>query len=107
MRKLVFVIALSACADDGGAKAPVAPTNLVVTSVNGGAHLVWTDNSSNEDQFVIKRKTNAGYTDIDMVPFDTSQYHDAIVDAGTTYTYMITAINADGEASSNEVAFTP
>ncbi len=107
MHRLVFVLVLVGCADPVD-QPPAAPTDLSASLVGGGAHLVWSDNSDNEDQFLIMRKTaTTDYAEAGMVPFDTSQFHDAIVVAGTAYTYMITAINGAGEASSNEVTFTP
>lgn len=107
MRTILFVLVLAACSDDGGAP-PAAPTNLGVSNVGGGAHLVWTDNSDNEDEFVVLRKTaTTSYAEVGTVPFDTSQFHDAVVVAGTAYTYVIAARNDAGEASSNEAAFTP
>lgn len=107
MRMLGLLLVVTSCSD-ANTMPPAPPTNLAVSAVGGGAHLVWVDNSDDEDQFVILRKTaSTSYGEVGMVPFDTSQYHDGIVIAGTAYTYMITAINAGGEASSNEVQFTP
>ena len=57
---------------------PAAPSNLVVTSVNGNvANLAWTDNSNNEDAFVIQRIGYSGaFENYKEVP------------AGTTATYV-------------------
>jgi hypothetical protein len=109
MRILIGVLFLAACSSDDGAAPPAAPTNLAVSNLVGGGHLTWADNSDNEDQFVIMRRTAAGATfdDIDMVPFNQTQYHDSSVAAGTTYVYKIAAINAAGETTSNEVMFAP
>lgn len=105
---------LVACADDGGghggggAGAPAAPTGLAAAKLGSGVHLTWTDASDNEIHFMIMRKPQGGaYEDVGMVPFDTAQYHDEPVTAGTTYVYMVMAMNADGESASNEVTFTP
>jgi hypothetical protein len=108
MRTTLLVFLLAACSSDGGSP-PAPPSNLAVSNVAGGGHLTWTDASNNEDQFVIMRRTSTAtaFDDIDTVPFDTAQYHDSSVVAGTTYVYTIAAINADGEATSNEVTFTP
>jgi len=87
---------------------PTAPTNLAVSNVSGGAHLTWTDTSDNEDHFMIMRKTQGGtYDDVGMVTFNTVQYHDSSVTAGMTYVFMVNAMNAAGDASSNEVTFAP
>lgn len=94
--------------DDNGVTAPSAPTNLAASNVGGGAHLTWSDNSDNEEHFMIMRKPVGGtFDEIDMVTFDIAQYHDSSVTAGMTYVYMVMAMNAAGEASSNEVTFTP
>lgn len=111
---LILVMALASLAGcgehhDGNADTPpTAPTNLMVSNVSGGAHLTWTDTASNEDHYMIMRKPMGGaYDDIDMLAFNSTQYHDSSVTAGSTYVYMVTAMNAKGEASSNEVTFTP
>lgn len=108
MRILISLALLAACSDDGGAP-PVAPTNLAVSNVAGGGHLTWVDASGNEDQFIIMRRASTATTfdDIDMVPFNTVQYHDSAVTPGTTYFYQVAATNAAGETASNEVMFTP
>ena len=36
------------------------------------------------------------------LPFDSVTYHDIDVTPGTTYTYRVKAVNAGGEAVSNE-----
>jgi len=56
---------------------------------------------------IMRRPQGGAYDDIDMLAFNTTSYHDASVTAGTTYVYMVTAMNGKGEASSNEVTFTP
>lgn len=117
MRQLLPTILLgflpftSACMEHHGGDAdapPTAPTGLAVSAVSGGAHLTWMDTSSNEDHFMIMRKTEAGtYDDVDMVAFDTTQFHDSSIAAATTYIYKVVAMNGKGEASSNEVTFAP
>lgn len=119
LMSLSFIgLLLSACADDGGdggggggggsTGAPTAPTALSAAKLGSGAHLTWTDASSNEDNFMVMRKTSGGaYEDVAMVPFDTVQYHDEPLAAGTTYVYVIMAMNEIGSSSSNEVTFTP
>jgi hypothetical protein len=106
-----FLLGLVAACGSGHGDAdapPVAPTNLVVSSVAGGGHLTWTDNSDNEDHFMVMRKPQGGtYDDVAMVDFNVSQFHDSSVTAGTTYVYQIMAMNSAGETTSNEVTFTP
>jgi hypothetical protein len=106
---LVTILATGCGEGHGDADAPpTAPTNLMVSALSGGAHLTWMDTSNNEDHFMIMRKTTTGtYDDIDMLTFNTTSYHDSSVTAGTAYMYKVVAMNGKGEASSNEVMFTP
>jgi hypothetical protein len=107
----VAILFLVGCASEHGADAdgpPTAPTGVAVSNLSGGAHLTWTDNADNEEHYMIMRKTaTEDYDDVAMLAFNTVQYHDTTVTAGTTYTYMIVAMNGKGEAPSNEVTFTP
>jgi len=99
---------LDAPAGAGGDAAPAAPSNLTVVPREGAAHVTWTDNSDDEDHFMVKRKPQGGamYEVVATVPTDKTVYHDAAVTSGTTYTYQIVAMNAAGDASlSTEVDF--
>lgn len=89
-----------------------APTDLQVGALEGGAHITWRDNSDNEAGFMIERMAEpADWMTIGMVPFDTTQYHDANLTAGTTYMYRVMAMPKSGGhetgkgAYSNEVEF--
>lgn len=106
---LVFSITSVACGSEhGGGSPPAAPTGLVATKLGNGVHLMWTDNSSDEDEFMIMRKTSDGaYDEVSSVTFNTTQFHDEPVTAGTAYTYQIWAMNDGGHSMSNEVTFTP
>ena len=92
---------------DAGAGVPAAPSGLAAELLEGGAHLTWVDNSDDETQFMIMRKVEGAVADYALVaspPFDTTQYHDAPLDPGTTYMYMVIAMNDAGESEpSNEV----
>ena len=102
LRLVAFSIALCACASDDAA-APAAPTNLAVSPLGAGAHLTWQDNSSDETEFIIMRKTGTGsMTELARVPFNGTSYHDEPIAAGTTYVYMIVATNDGGESESNQ-----
>ena len=102
------LLVMSSCSEEPGASAPpAAPTNLAAATLGEGAHLTWTDNSNNEDEFMIMRKTGGGaYAEISREPFNTAQYHDQPLTAGTSYTYMVMAANGAGDAGSNEVTHT-
>lgn len=113
MSTILFAIAaglsLASCTagavDDGTTLA--APTALTIGSVNGGAHLTWTDNATDETEYMVMRMAGTDeYEIIATLPADSALYHDAAVTAGITYMYMVTAMNAAGEADSDEVVFT-
>lgn len=111
MRTLVVVLGLlvGACGSDdgGGDGAPAAPEDVTVERLGGGGHVTWTDASDDEDGFTIQRKEGSGaYIDLATVEFDTTQYHDEPLTTGTTYTYMVMSVNANGEGHSAEVTYT-
>ena len=83
---------------------PAAPTDLVASLLEGGAHSTWKDASDNEDNFILEKKAEGAteYTLVAELPFDSVTYHDIDVKAGTTYTYRVKAVNAGGESVSNE-----
>jgi fibronectin type 3 domain-containing protein len=95
------VMALSACGGDdssgGGLK---APGNVKVISVAGpAAHLTW-DDTPNEENFLVERKTATGeFVKVDEREFDQTSYHDADVTIGMTYSYRVAATSKkDGKS---------
>ncbi len=103
---VLFASGCEGSADDGGS-GPMAPTDLAVAALGAGAHLTWQDNSDDEDEFMIMRRdgSDAEYEMLASVPFDTVQYHDEPLIAGTSYGYKVVAVNAAGEVESNEATF--
>lgn len=87
------------------AEPPAAPTDLVGTILEGGVHLTWKDASDNEDNFVIETKADgdADFSVVIELPFDSVTYHDTDVMSGKSYVYRVKAVNASGEAVSNEI----
>ena len=105
LRLVALSIAVCACASDDGA-APAAPTNLMVSPLGAGAHLTWKDNSSDESEFIIMRKSGSeAMTELARVPFNGTTYHDEPITSGATYVYMIVATSDGGESESNEATF--
>ncbi|MFZ6179021.1 hypothetical protein [Nannocystis pusilla] len=87
---------------------PAAPTDLAGDILEGGVHLTWKDASDNEDNFIIENRAD-GDADFSLVielPFDSVTYHDTDVMSGKSYVYRVKAVNAAGEAVSDEVTVT-
>lgn len=117
-RRTSFLLALhlglaSIAACDGGddekAEPPAAPEMLEAAVLGDGAHLTWVDASDDEREFMIMRMdVTAGgdYEEVATVPFDTTQHHDAPLTPGTTYMFMVMAVNDAGSSESNEVEIT-
>jgi hypothetical protein len=86
---------------------PAAPTGLTATAGVQQVSLAWTA-SSGATSYNVKRSTTHGgpYTTVNS-PSGTS-YTDPGLTAGTTYYYVVSAVNAGGEsANSSEVSATP
>jgi len=90
----------------GHAAVPTAPSNLTATAMgNARIDLAWTDNSTNEDGFIIEIKVDAAgdYIELDVVGPNTQTYSSNGLDAGTQYFYRVRAFNAEGHSDySNE-----
>lgn len=76
---------------------PDAPSNLTAVGVSSGQiDLSWKDESDNEDEFEIQRKSGGGFETIDTAGADSTGYSDTGLDAETGYTYRVRAVNAEG-----------
>lgn len=75
---------------------PVAPTALTATSASlTSISLTWTDNSSNEEKFILERALTPNSVDFTLLaelPENTVSYTDAGLTTGTAYYYRIKAI---------------
>jgi probable HAF family extracellular repeat protein len=94
---------------DPRANPPAGPTGLSARMVSPTAiDLAWTDNSSNETQFVLMRKTGAGlYARLVMLGPNQTRYTDTSAIPNTTYSYILKAANAIGASPwSNETVVT-
>ena len=108
LSSLAILLTAAACTSDSGGAAPNAPTGLAAAALSGGAHLTWTDNSTDEDEFMIMRMQVGVDTEmkhITSVPFNGAQYHDAPLTSGQMYMYMVVAMNGNGEGESNQITF--
>ena len=90
--------------------APPAPSLLTATPVSSTQiDLSWTDNSTDETGFRIRRKTGSSgtWTLIATVGQNVSSYQNTGLTAGATYYYSVSSYNTGGEsAASNEASAT-
>ncbi|MBI4566775.1 MAG: hypothetical protein HY719_00095 [Planctomycetes bacterium] len=101
---------VSATPAAGGAP-PTAPTALTATPGNGRVDLSWTA-SAGATTYNVYRATAASVpitgTPLGVVSAPVTTYADTTVTNGTTYFYVVTAVNASGQsAASNEVSAAP
>ena len=87
--------------------APLTPTNVIATAGNAQVGLTWTASSGATSYNVLRSTTNGGpYTQI-ATPTSTS-YSDTPLVVGTTYYYVVSAVNAGGESpNSTQVSAIP
>ena len=87
---------------------PAAPTNLQASPGNAQVNLTWTA-SIGATSYNVKRSTTSGggYTTVATGVGGTS-FNNSGVSNGTTYFYVVTAVNGSGESgNSNEASTTP
>jgi hypothetical protein len=88
--------------------APNAPSGVTATAISvSQINLTWTDNSSNEDGFVISRSTTSGgpYTDIATVGANVTSYSNTGLSEGVVYYYIVrSSLNGVRSSNSNEAS---
>jgi hypothetical protein len=87
--------------------APNAPSGLNARFIrtSGDIRVTWTDNSDNENAFVIERSTNnSTFNALATLPADATAYHDANVVSGARYYYRVRALNDSGSNPSATVS---
>ena len=86
---------------------PDPPSNLVAQFIPSplSVELVWTDNSNNENGFIIERETQGSdvFVVIDTVSANNTLFVDNTV-TYLTYVYRITAFNAFGQSAYSNIA---
>src|SRR5579864_1248052 len=91
----------------GTTGAPAAPTNLMANAGNGQVGLSWSA-SSGATSYNVKRSTTSGGPYTTIAGPTTTSYTDTGVTNGTTYYYVVSAVNTAGEsANSSQVSATP
>jgi len=89
---------------------PIAPSDLFVKPLSQSeVELFWTDNSVNEEEFIVERaeletedQTTANFAIVELLPSNTITYNDTGLQPNTIYKYRIQAKNSDGISYSNE-----
>ena len=82
-----------------GVTKPAAPSAMTATALSTTSIRVgWADNSNNEDNFAIERKTGTSgtYSQIATTAMNVTSYVDTSVNRGVTYCYQIRAVNSAG-----------
>ncbi len=87
----------------------LAPTNLSATLENAASvRLTWTDNSDNEDEFIVERSIPGGtWNYVGAISLNATYYFDNSVAENTTYRYRVAAAKGVYKSDfSNEVQIT-
>jgi Concanavalin A-like lectin/glucanases superfamily/Chitobiase/beta-hexosaminidase C-terminal domain/Family of unknown function (DUF6298)/Putative collagen-binding domain of a collagenase len=82
----------------GSNSSAVASAAFAIVAAPPQLTLMWQDNSTNESNFRVERKTGTSgtYAQIALVAADTTSYVDTSVTSGGTYCYRVNAINSGG-----------
>ncbi len=91
-----------------GTSVPNAPSGLMATAATATQiNLKWTDASTNEDGFAIKRSEDGvNYGDIGTTPVNVTTYEDLGRTAGRTYYYQVRAYNSAGSSAPAQTSVT-
>ncbi len=84
---------------------PAAPSALAANAASSSQiDLVWTDNSNNEDGFIIQRSTTSGsgFIDVDTVAVNETSFSDVGLSEKTTYYYLVAAYKTNDRSNSGE-----
>src|SRR5207248_1618842 len=84
---------------------PPPPSDLTAVAVKGSqVNFTWTDTSTDEDGFKLSRSDAAGWAWFATAAANPTAYGGTNASPGATYTFRITAYNADGESAPSNTA---
>jgi len=87
----------------GGGTVPAVPTNVIATAGNGPIALTWNE-APGAISYKIKRSTINGGPYTILTNIFNNSYSDAAVAGGTTYYYVVSALNPSGESANSAPA---
>jgi hypothetical protein len=93
----------------GATPPPSAPSNLTVgvnaSSPSSAIDVRWSDNSSNESNFLVERSTDGfNFTQVASLGANVTAFTNSGLAASTTYTYRVRASNGGGFSAYSDVA---
>jgi Chitobiase/beta-hexosaminidase C-terminal domain/Fibronectin type III domain len=101
------MIAADVVAASSSVGVPAAPTNVTATAGNAQVALNWSA-SSGATSYNVKRSTTSGGPYTTIASPTTTSYTNTGLTNGTTYYYVVSAVNTAGESSnSSQVSATP
>lgn len=85
---------------------PAVPSNMTASLVSPNRiDLTWTDNSHNEDSFVIERHNHPqGFVTVGTVSANQTSYFDTDFELGLYYVYYVHAVSSGGRSTTTSVA---
>ena len=85
---------------------PAGPGNLSASAPSTSSiSLSWSDNSANEQGFIVERSTNdGGFAPLASLGANATAYSSTGLAAGTTYTFRVLAFNASGNSPYSNTA---
>jgi cellulose 1,4-beta-cellobiosidase len=89
--------------DNGSTQIPAVPANLAAKSGNAQAGLTWSASSS-ATSYNVKRSTTSGGPYTQLAASAAPSYTDSTATNGTTYFYVVSAVDSAGESANSAQA---
>ena len=101
----VVLIIMSGCSGSKGtdSNVPIGPSNLSAHGISANTvQLQWTDNSDNENVFIVFRSQTGAFTQIGTVNANETSYNDNGLVDSTEYRYYVIANNENGNSAPSD-----